>query len=485
MNVRTIDIVVPSVRSGDAFSNHAFELARFFSQASIAVTIYHESENGLLPDDIQPLVRRTDYAAYIPSADLTILEYPHWFPLAERLRQAPHAAIFWYHGVTPPQLWGTDTEREWLEIAEVRTALAWYTHLAVTASPFTARELHAHCGYPADRIRVVPLAIDTTAVARQPAAAELAALRRRWDLENKRILLYIGRIAGNKRIELLIDAMAQLQSDYPDLALLIVGDNQSTEPARELTAQLRQQVTTLGLSGRVIFTGRVKQVEPYLHLADVCALASQHEGFGVPLVEAMAAGVPVIASDSAAIPWVLGADQGADQAAGLLFRPDDAGDLTRQIARVLSDAAFRANLIERGKKRAQLFTVERFQQNVHKVVDEAVILSNKPLPGSARGQTRLWELADVALRGYKVRSGMPVLGRLIAWVRYQSTTHVKEAYLDRIIERQISYNQRLANEVEWLRAEIRRLRSQIDEIEQPSTTIPPPSQAADSEPEAQ
>jgi glycosyltransferase involved in cell wall biosynthesis len=246
-------------------------------------------------------------------------------------------------------------------------------------------------------------------------------------------------MAGNKRVDLLIEALGQLAGEGEDLHLLIIGDMERNPAARTVTAKLQAQALQLGLSERITFTGDVADLNPYLHLADVLVLPSLHEGFGAPLLAGMAAGLPVVASASGAMPWVLQAESGEDQAAGLLFVPGEPGDLARQLRRVWTDTALHAALIERGRERAQTFTPERFAANVWQAVLDAKRLA-RDLPAMQRQFNPLYHLADVALRDYRVRSAVPLVGRLIEWVRTHSTSHVKEAYLDRVVERQVVYN---------------------------------------------
>ena len=93
----------------------------------------------------------------------------------------------------------------------MRTELANQSHLAVVTSPFTAEELQSHSRVPVDRLRVVPLGVDVEAYASPADAVDLLALRKHSEAGRQtRALLYVGRIAGNKRIDLLIDALAQL-----------------------------------------------------------------------------------------------------------------------------------------------------------------------------------------------------------------------------------------------------------------------------------
>jgi len=462
MQFKTADLLVAAILSGDATSSHSFDLARLLTNQGVAVCIHSNSGIGPLPPDIRALTKETHPGDYLPTSHITILQYPIWFPLAERFREASGAAVFWYHGVTPPSFWGTDTERDILARAEAGTQLAWYAHLAVADSPFIAQELHRHSGYPLERIRIVPLGLDTTAFRQKPSAIVLNTLRRRLKLVGKRVLLYTGRVAGNKRIELLIEALARLKDAYPDLHLLVVGDTEATAAYRETAAKLRAHVQRLGLGSCVTFTGRVASIEPYYHLAEVYLSASQHEGFGLPLIEAMAAGVPVIASASGAMPWVLNADTSDAEAAGLLFPAGDAGALVQQVRRILDEPGLRQVLIERGYRRIEYFSRERFNLRAAKVLSEAEALAQQgPPPAAYRPTNRLYDQADISLRNYRVRSRVPILGPLIEWIRYNSTTHVKEAYLDRIIERQVLYNRLLADEICRLQAQVTQLKERV------------------------
>ncbi len=257
---------------------------------------------------------------------------------------------------------------------------------------------------------------------------------------------------------------------YEDLHLLIVGDTQDGVETRDLAAMLRSQAAQAGVADRVTFTGRVPQVEPYYHFAHIYAQASQHEGFGVPLVEAMAAGVPVVASADGAMPWLLGAlddnlAESGQEAAGLLALSGDAGDLARQIARLLAEPELRTTMVKRGRRRAQEFGRQQFVARAQKIIEEAAELSHQdPSPGKQQ-QCSIYRQGDIALRDYTVRSRLPLIGRLVERLRIAATLHLKEAYLDRMIEQQVNYNRAAARELETLQAELKRLQAHIDRID--------------------
>ncbi len=538
MSGTDVHILINTLRLGDATSQHAFDLARALLQAGHEVQLLANFPPGPLPDDLRERIRQVHPGDYQPSAALTIVEYPLWYPLAERIREAPGARLFWYHGVTDPALWPTQGGADVLRNSLARTRLAWRAHLAVVTSPFTAAELIRHAGLPRERIHIVPLGVDLRAFADPALADQAQALRRRLKLGQRRVLLYVGRAAEHKRIDLLIDALAQLcgrdaapkgqsgdvrlqaaptdpdslpqappspphsggersarpgkalpqdwgpggrQTTGEDVHLLIVGDQESTVETRELAARLQAQARRLGVADRVTFTGRVDDVAPYYRLAHVYLQASQHEGFGVPLVEAMAAGTPVVAAAAGAMVWVLG---GGDEEigeigeigggmAGLVFEAGDVDGLVRQVRRLLDDPALHARLAEAGRARAQAFSLERFYANAMAAADEAVALASQGPPETLGQDDPLYAAADVALRDYRPRSGAPGVGQFIEWTRVNATTHIKEAYVDRMVEAQVNYNRQLAEQIVALRQRVDALQAQLAELQAARSPKPP------------
>ncbi|MCB0044619.1 MAG: glycosyltransferase family 4 protein [Caldilineaceae bacterium] len=458
-------ILTPAVGFDDATGAHTIQLWDALQPRFEQINVYTYFAPGKLPGRIGPFVHQVD-DEHRSQADLTIVQYPLWYPLAERIRDMRGRKLFWYHGVTPPELWSERHDRELLRNSQIRTALAWHTHLAAVTSPYTGEELAALSGLPDDRLRVVPLGLDPRRIAAAPDFVALHALRDDLGLQDRRVLLFIGRIAGNKRIDLLIDALAELRrahDDFADVALLVVGDSSYNAAAQELDRQLRQRVEAEDLVGQVIFTGRVAEISPYLHLADCVILPSEHEGFGLPAVEAMAAGVPVITAAAGALPWVLQA--GTETPAGLIFAPGDVGDLTRQIRRVLGDAGLRADLIRNGHARAVALSQEAFAANTLRLADEVMTMPEADTTFNALVSWTLYPQADTMLRNYRIRSNAPYFAPRIEQVRRNLTSHLKEPYIDQVFERQVRYNRLLATEIEYLHAEMRRLEARMDKLQ--------------------
>lgn len=186
----------------------------------------------------------------------------------------------------------------------------------------------------------------------------------RADYDGKRPLRigYVGRLLEMKSIDTLMDAVATLRKDHPvELFLLGNGDHKST---------LQQYSRDIGIGDITEFSSAVPSTEVanYMRTMDVMVLPSKttrfwKEQYGRVLIEAMAAGVPLIGSSSGAIPEVIGD-------AGLIFEEQNAVDLTSKIKQIIEQPALLKKFSEAGKSRAQLFSSEQFADNIHAYILE-------------------------------------------------------------------------------------------------------------------
>lgn len=137
--------------------------------------------------------------------------------------------------------------------------------------------------------RLVHNAIHLSRFAFDPRRRE--AVRERFHLANCFVLVNVGRFALQKNHKRLVDVFAQVQNRVPQARLLLLGEG-------ELKEEIQAQVERLGLSDKVLFVGKTADVASFLHAADVFVLPSFHEGFPIVLVEAQAAGLPCVASQT-------------------------------------------------------------------------------------------------------------------------------------------------------------------------------------------
>ncbi|WP_322798184.1 glycosyltransferase family 1 protein [Thermoflexus sp.] len=209
-----------------------------------------------------------------------------------------------------------------------------------------------------ERIHVIYEGVDARFRPAQPEA--IAALRARYALPD-RFILYVGTIEPRKNLPTLFAAYRHLLGRWPDLGLVVAG-----KPGW-LTRGTFRALRELGLEERVRFLGYVPDDElPALYsAASVFAFPSLYEGFGLPPLEAMACGTPVIVSDASSLPEVVGE-------AGLRVAPDRPGDWAAALAVALSDESLRAHLREAGLRRAAQFRWEVTAQQTVEVYERVL-----------------------------------------------------------------------------------------------------------------
>jgi glycosyltransferase involved in cell wall biosynthesis len=329
---------VPVLHRGDAVGRHTLRLRDATRRRGIESNIFVDVVQDETADETLPAIA---YAEAAQRGDVVVYQFATASLMAPWLASRSEMLVVNYHNITPPELieaWdhhlalGQERARADLAVLAPRTALA------IADSAYNETHL-AEAGFAATA--VVPpsaaLGDEVTAATSPETTPTEAAGRRggRW--------LAVGRVAPNKALEHSIAALAvtREQAD-PGATLRIVG-----KPATDTYERaLRQYVADLGLEGAVSFSGYATDaaVAAAYRTADVLVVTSEHEGFCVPVVEAMAAGLPVVAFDQGAVPEVLGG-------AGVLVTSRDPYALAAAIGAVLADPTRQAELAEAGRRR--------------------------------------------------------------------------------------------------------------------------------------
>lgn len=257
---------------------------------------------------------------------------------------APCPVVVSVHDLSFEHLPHTFKRRSWMQLRlTVRRTVRRAAHV-ITISEYTRRDLIKTYGLAPERISVTPLAAPQHF--RPASAEEVARVRSRYGLEEEYVLA-VGSIQPRKNLLRLIRAFADLHRSRPKdklPQLVLVG-----KPAW-LYGPFLRALEESHLGERVILTGYVSEADlPALYTGALCFVyPSYFEGFGLPPLEAMQCGAPVITGDQTSLPEVVGE-------AGLMVNPFDESAIASAIARLIDDAPLRASLRARGLKRAALF----------------------------------------------------------------------------------------------------------------------------------
>jgi glycosyltransferase involved in cell wall biosynthesis len=228
----------------------------------------------------------------------------------------------------------------------------------LTVSQASKEDIVRYLGVPDAQVEVIYNALDPL-LAGEPTAEDVAHVRERF-LLTAPFVLYTGNIKPHKNVDRLIEAFALLRRDgFEDVKLLVIGDDISKYP------NLRRLIHRHQLHQHVRFLGYVPDatLAVLYRLAAVFVFPSLFEGFGLPPLEAMAAGAPVVTSSTSSLPEVVGD-------AALLVDPADAAAIASAMARVLGDARLRDELIRRGHERVKAFSWERSVARIRQVYRE-------------------------------------------------------------------------------------------------------------------
>jgi glycosyltransferase involved in cell wall biosynthesis len=226
----------------------------------------------------------------------------------------------------------------------------------ITLSQYTADQLACHCGVARERIRVIPGGVDLPERILHPR--ERQQEREQIVGPGNEMVLAVGAIQTRKNTLNAVRAVASLPANYQ--LVLAGGNGYGSEIVRDF-------IHGAGLDARVKLLGYVTKARLHLlyEAASLFLFPSLEEGFGLPVLEAMAHGVPVVASSTSSLPEVAGD-------AALYVDPRAPADIARKIQRGVEDADLRAALIERGLERARQFTWQRTAEETLKVYEEVL-----------------------------------------------------------------------------------------------------------------
>lgn len=336
--MKAVHQLVPNFDYGDAIGNHVRALRRLLRGWGYASDVYAQYTHEGLVRDARFYTRYRDIA---DPANVLLFHFSIGSEVTSFFAGLPDRKVVIYHNITPPEYFVGVNARVADRCRRGRwelSRLAAVTDLALGVSEFNRRELEA-AGFR--RTGVLPILLDWASYGHPP----VRALERSYGEGAN--LLYVGRVAPNKRVEDLIKIYCFYRRLDPTGRLLVVGSAVDTEG---YLAGLQKLAAELGVLDGVVFTGAVPQAElcAYYRLASVYLSMSEHEGFCVPLLEAMHFGVPIVAYAAAGVPGTLGG-------AGLLVEEKDFPVLAELIHRMVAEPALRDAVVAGQRERLEAF----------------------------------------------------------------------------------------------------------------------------------
>jgi glycosyltransferase involved in cell wall biosynthesis len=234
----------------------------------------------------------------------------------------------------------------------------------ITDSEFSRQDIVRYCRVSPRKVHVAHLGVAPGFAAQDPRTAR-AYIEQQYGVDARPIVLFVSELNPRKNVANLVRAFAELRRSpgNPECQLLLVGEKRDPTYCEQLVALINRE----GITSDVRFMGYVpfEDLSAFYAAASVFAYVSLYEGFGLPAVEAMMSGVPVMASNRTSLPEVVGD-------AGVLVDPDDVSGMAGGLRALLTDDGLRSRLIATGYKRSEMFTWERTAQITHRVYEQAL-----------------------------------------------------------------------------------------------------------------
>ena len=320
--------------------------------------------------DLENTLKGTlEFRAIVRRLQCDVVHIPHlfWIP-----RGLPCPYVLTVHDLVDHMYGARDRSslRRNLHLQLTRRALRKAARI-LAVSQFTRNEVQKLFGAADERIEVVYNAIDERFLRGHASQADRDLIAERYQV-NYPFLLYAGAIRPHKNVVRTIEAFSALKTELekeqqlPDLKLIIIGDDLSGHPG------LRRTVVRSGVQNDVRFLGFVpiEVLRIFYDVAKVFVFPSLYEGFGLPPLEAMAHGTPVVTSNTSSLPEVAGN-------AALLVNPENVFEIQRALQRALLDPALRGRMKQRGYEQAQRFSwtssVERILAIYREVAGSGVL----------------------------------------------------------------------------------------------------------------
>lgn len=415
---------------------------------------------------------------FLFQSDIVFISYLTYYPLMEICRFInPGKVIFFYPGITPYYYYPEwDPLREFTREALGHLGILEYGDAVIVNSEYMVSELAEISGLRKDLIKVLPLSVNSGGAKGKEAGKSLfkddvsgtevcsAPIRpgkfnQRWteDVKHGPVLLYVGRITGNKRVDLLLKGLAILKITFPGVRLIVAGMHKRIFPGRYME-DLKMIIEDLGIGENVFFKSDLlsSELNELYNSADLFVTASLHEGFCLPVAEALSHALPAVVPHVTATKETMGGG-------GITYEAENMDEFAEVVSRLLTTKFLYEDLSEKALEESHRFSPEIFSRNIDSLIEE--VLSSHGLnsgisdSSGKRGLSRI-NLCDARSHHhtvYKDSLSIPLIGPLLRWLRRKVTFPVEKSVLRPVVEQQSHWNQLMVKEVRELRRQIEAL----------------------------
>ena len=349
-----VDQLIPAFHRGDAIGDTAFHMKSFLVSKGYQSEIFCLTCDRELKSACQLF---EDFPEPSPS-DVTILHFALPSPLTPAFSRLQSRRVIIYHNITPESFF-LDYSQEMAQLTRLGRkeleGLVPHVDLALADSEYNRQELH-EMGFP--KCDVFPLFVDFSKYERSHSAFMYELF------DDQRVnILFVGRIVPNKRIDELIKVVFYFKKYISPLVRLIVVGKTSSLP-EYYHALIRLADEFYLEPEEICFTGHIPDEEMYAlyKASDVLLSLSEHEGFGLPLVESLIFDLPVIAFNSTAVPYTLGD-------AGILINRKDVDFVSELIHKITDDGELRKKIIQGQRRQLEIIKGRDLENYLGKIIE--------------------------------------------------------------------------------------------------------------------
>jgi len=353
--MRQIHQILPCLSAGDAIGNHTLEIQEILRRWGYTSHIFTDDIHKEVRSFAKPYVQ---YKRYSSPDNLLIYHFSVGSPVSELVKTLPDKKILIYHNITPPEFLRGFEDYTYEVLRKGRDELKTFRglcHLALGDSEFNRRELEEIGFRPTG---VLPIIVDFEKYKTPPRSAIITKYQ-----DGYTNLLFVGRIIPNKRQEdVLLAFYFYKKYINPKSRLFLVGLN----GIERYDLLLGELIRRLKLED-VYFTGKIQfdELLAYYTVSHVLLCMSEHEGFCVPLIEAMYFKVPILAYKAASIPYTLGNS-------GVLVHSKKYEEIAEMIHLLVEDQDLRTKIIQSQLRRLEFFHKSRLEQVLKGYIQQVI-----------------------------------------------------------------------------------------------------------------